>query len=705
MDVFQLRPPLLQLDISDLNGMMPCLQAIDADLEQALKHHSSSGSVSEDEPQDLRSGHLPETPLSTPNDHLTATTTVTVPLRPESAFGWLQTTFGLSWFDLKVLTLALVPELDRRYEKLCAYLLEDSQRQRPTVDLALTVLCPTAISRLEHRHQFAPTAPLIRHQLICLKPSQGNASTWLTHELHVDEPIVQFLLGQAGVPPSLGPYCDWEVPVSPDSTDLLGADWENLSTLVSKAWQHHDPLRICLHGPDDHQQREWIRGVAHALHVPIMRADIRALVRGQELFKERLQQIVRAAWLQSSVLCLEQMEHLGQGDGHHLWGSAWEILATFPGILFLPSSKDLPPPGAEIALMSVSLPPLNHNQRITHWQHQLQRWVVEMPQAEVEYLSDRFQLTPSQIASSVELAYRTAQAKGQAPTEQDLAAAARSQSSHALNTYALKVAPKYHWADIILPANTKAQLREICNQAKHREQVQETWGFNRKLSLGQGLTVLFSGPPGTGKTMAAEVIAQALSLDLYKIDLSQVVSKYIGETEKSLSRIFDAATNANAVLLFDEADALFGKRTEVQDAHDRYANIETSYLLQKMEEYAGIAILTTNLRNNMDEAFVRRLRFIVEFPMPEVAERQQIWQHIWPEDLPLADDVDVVFLAERLEIPGAVIRNIALRAAYLAAEADSEVGMAQLIPAIRREYQKMGKILMKADLKEFGELH
>ncbi len=257
----------------------------------------------------------------------------------------------------------------------------------------------------------------------------------------------------------------------------------------------------------------------------------------------------------------------------------------------------------------------------------------------------------------------------------------------------------------MLPDPTKTLLQQLCDQATYRHQVQDTWGFGQKLALGQGLTALFAGPPGTGKTMAAGVIAQALELDLYKIDLSQVVSKYIGETEKSLGRIFAAAASANAVLLFDEADALFGKRTEVKDAHDRYANIETSYLLQKMEEYSGIAILTTNLQSNMDDAFVRRLRFIVAFPMPGVAERRRIWQQIWPAALPLAADVDLDFLAENLEIAGAVIRNIALQAAYLAAATgEKQVGMAQVIPTVRQEYQKMGKILMREDLKEYGKL-
>jgi SpoVK/Ycf46/Vps4 family AAA+-type ATPase len=231
----------------------------------------------------------------------------------------------------------------------------------------------------------------------------------------------------------------------------------------------------------------------------------------------------------------------------------------------------------------------------------------------------------------------------------------------------------------------------VCDRAKYRYLVYGQWGFERKLSLGKGLNVLFSGPPGTGKTMAAEVMANELQLDLYKIDLSQVVSKYIGETEKNLDRIFNAAQSANAILFFDEADALFGKRSEVKDAHDRYANIEVGYLLQKMEEYEGVAILATNLRQSMDEAFLRRLQIIVEFPFPDEAERQRIWAVIFPEEAPLGEDVEFEVLAKAIKLAGGNIKNIGLSAAFYAAGEGKIIQMRHLIEAARREYQKLGR--------------
>ena len=248
------------------------------------------------------------------------------------------------------------------------------------------------------------------------------------------------------------------------------------------------------------------------------------------------------------------------------------------------------------------------------------------------------------------------------------------------------------------------QLVEICNYVKYYHTIYSGWGFGNKLARGKGLDVLFAGPSGTGKTMAAEIMANELGLDLYKIDLSAIVSKYIGETEKNLDRIFREGQTANAILFFDEADALFGKRSEVRDSHDRYANIEIAYLLQKMEEYDGVVILATNLRKNMDEAFARRMHFAVEFPIPEEADRYRIWQGVFPNEAPLADNTDLAFMARQFKITGGNIRNIGLSAAFLAAQDGGSITMENLIWATKREYQKMGKLCTEGDFAQYFEL-
>jgi hypothetical protein len=261
-----------------------------------------------------------------------------------------------------------------------------------------------------------------------------------------------------------------------------------------------------------------------------------------------------------------------------------------------------------------------------------------------------------------------------------------------LTRLAVKITPRCGWDDIVLADEKIVLLREICGQAAFRHRVMDEWGFKKKLSYGRGLSVLFSGPPGTGKTMAAQVIARELQLDLYRIDLSCVVSKYIGETEKNLSRIFHEAEMFDAILFFDEADALFGKRTEVSDAHDRYANIETAYLLQKMEEYEGMVILATNLKGNMDEAFTRRLRFIVEFPFPGEASRRCIWSSHFPEAAPVDGSIDHEWLARQFPVTGGSIRNIILNAAFLAARNGGAIKMEHIISGAKREYEKTGKL-------------
>ena len=252
------------------------------------------------------------------------------------------------------------------------------------------------------------------------------------------------------------------------------------------------------------------------------------------------------------------------------------------------------------------------------------------------------------------------------------------------------------WDDLVLLDMEKLLLREIAAHVAHRVTVYETWGFGAMSSRGLGISALFSGASGTGKTMAAEVLANELRLDLYRIDLSSVVSKYIGETEKNLRRVFDAAEEGGAILFFDEADALFGKRSEVKDSHDRYANIEINYLLQRMESYRGLAVLATNMKSALDSAFLRRIRFVISFPFPDVAQRAEIWRRIFPPSTP-TEGLDVGKLA-RLNVTGGNIRNIALNAAFLAADAGEPVRMAHILRAARSEYTKLEKPLTEAEI-------
>lgn len=313
----------------------------------------------------------------------------------------------------------------------------------------------------------------------------------------------------------------------------------------------------------------------------------------------------------------------------------------------------------------------------------------------LDRLAGQFSLDASGVRAAAAMARR------EEPAEDALFAqlwdAARVQARRRLDGLAERIEPRATWEDLVLPPDRLEQLHDIAAQLRHAQQVHEDWGWAARGDRGLGIAVLFAGPSGTGKTMAAEVLAQSLQLDLYRIDLSQMVSKYIGETEKNLRRIFEAAEAGGAILLFDEADALFGKRSEVKDSHDRYANVEVSYLLQRMEAYRGLAILTTNLKSALDPAFLRRLRFTVDFPFPDAVLRSEIWRRVFPPQTPLAD-TDPARLA-RLAVAGGTIRSIALNATFLAAEAGEPVGTHHLLAAARREYAKLEKPVTAA---EFG---
>ena len=336
------------------------------------------------------------------------------------------------------------------------------------------------------------------------------------------------------------------------------------------------------------------------------------------------------------------------------------------------------------------------------WGSALGKATSKIDQINVDMLVSQFSLNPSTIHAVCTEAFGRAAADDNNPTESDdelgsvLWDACRVQARPRLDDLAQRIDPAAAWDDLVLPETQMQFLREIAMHVRQRTKVYETWGFITKGTRGLGISALFTGPSGTGKTMAAEVLANELRLDLYRIDLSSVVSKYIGETEKNLRRVFDAAEEGGAILLFDEADALFGKRSEVKDSHDRYANIEVSYLLQRMESYRGLAILTTNMKSALDTSFLRRIRFVVQFPFPDAAQRAEIWRRIFPSDTP-TEGLDVNKLA-RLNVSGGNIRNIALYAAFLAAEAGEPVRMTHLLRAARSEYAKLEKSLTDAEI-------
>jgi len=362
-------------------------------------------------------------------------------------------------------------------------------------------------------------------------------------------------------------------------------------------------------------------------------------------------------------------------------------------------------------LISVEVPNPSASEQVAAWKSSVGQEIKIQHHAGIgdtaeEFFSalvQQFDFTVAQIHQATDSARAAALLRDpQAPsiTTGDVWTSARAQFSNCLRGLADRIVPVYDFADLVLPSDTLQQLREIAAQVSRRAHVYDRWGFGERLSRGKGIAALFAGPSGTGKTMAAEVLAKHLNLDLYRVDLAGVVSKYIGETEKNLRQVFDAAEQSGAILFFDEADALFGKRSEVRDSHDRFANIEINYLLQRMEDYRGLAILATNMKSLLDQAFLRRLRFLVDFPFPSASDRLRIWQGVFPAKAKTAG-VDYAFLS-RLEIAGGNIKNIAMNAAFLAASHDQPIGMSHLLNAARREYTKIDKLVLES---EFGRYY
>jgi len=613
----------------------------------------------------------------------------------------LRRAFALTRFDVDVLLMALLPEVDLRIGRLIGYLHDDLTRRRPSVDLVLSLFCRSFEARLAARERFTAGSPLLRHGLLqVFTDSPAQRPPLLAHALKVDDRIIAYLHDSDALDAATAPHARAVVPRAalgdrPALSELAG---RLLRFIASPDGAGKGPV-IYLEGPPGSGQQAVAETLCHELQIPLLVVDGPSLLgAADEPSRVPLSAFGREARLGGAALFWEGADALLDEGRPATSAALIRALVEHPGLVFLSGAAAWEPtgtlPGRPFLRVRLPRPAAAEQARLLL--AALGGGGALAPGVDLEALTGMFRLTPGRVEDAAAAARELARFRGDGGpiTEADLRAAFRHQNRRGLGVLARRIETTQTWSDLVLPRDREVLLREICAHVRHRSRVCGTWGFERKLSLGKGLGVLFSGPPGTGKTMAAGVLAAELGLELYHIDLSSVVSKYIGETEKHLARLFDEAEAMGAILFFDEADAVFGKRTEVKDAHDRYANVETSYLLQRIDAYEGMVILASNLTKNMDEAFVRRLRFIVDLPFPREAERRRIWERVLPPETPLAADVDLAWLARKLEVAGGYLRNIALSAAFLAAdEGAAEVSMRHLLSAGRREYAKMGKVM------------
>lgn len=619
--------------------------------------------------------------------------------------------FQLDNFETNVLLICFAPEVDVGYERIYAYLQDDITKKWPSVDLTLNILSSSLENKIQSRNYFCSSSPLLQNSLINLlsDPSNPNQSV-LSKHVKIDERIAGYLLDSNEVDSNLSDFIRIVEPnIKIEELFLSDEDKNRLGILIQNIGSQFNNLVFYLHGSFGVGKQTCAEAICNSLGVNLITVDLEDLIDFKyEEFKSKLSLVIRESKLQNAIIFWSNFDLILNEEKRILLKVFLDSLKKIDELVFLSGNTIWEPTDFSekqyFLRMGITRP--NYLNRVKMWNKSLNHGIKLDESLDIVSLANKFKLSYGQIKDAASTAKNLAAWRGPGNIEiniNDLYDACRLQSNQKLSTLAKKVIPSYKWNDIVLPEDSLNQLKEICNYVKFRVQVYDNWGFDKKLSMGKGLNVLFAGPSGTGKTMAAEIVANQLKLDLYKIDLSNVVSKYIGETEKNLARIFEEAETANSILFFDEADALFGKRTEVRDSHDRYANIEVNYLLQKMEEYEGIVILATNFRKNMDDAFVRRMHFTVEFALPGEKDRLKIWEQIWPKETPKDSKLDLGFVAKRFEISGGNIKNIALAAAFFAAADNGNVKMNHLINATRREYQKMGKVIAEGEFGKYTE--
>ncbi|MBT2367455.1 ATP-binding protein [Streptomyces sp. ISL-10] len=580
--------------------------------------------------------------------------------------------FGLSPFEREIVLLTAAAELEPTTGARCAAACGDPERAHPTFALALAAL------REPHWSALTPVSPLRRWRIVEL----DDETRLTTSRLRLDERILHFLAGSA--------YLDARLhgllrrTAAPDS---LPASYDLAAERVAAGWAGA-PLRVELVGGDMRSRADIAAAAARRRGLGLYEMAAEDIPTGAAE-RDRLARL----WQREAVL-LPAALLVEVGDMDRDQAAAADAFIESAAVPLVVAGPE-PRRTARARGERVIVPPLEADEQLGVWADAFAA-VPEVSQDDLRHLSAQFSLPPHLVRSAGAAVARDL------PGEDDLHAtdlawrAGLAEARMAMDELGRRIEPQAGWDDLVLAERQLKVLREIVAHVRRRPTVYQEWGFADTLRRGLGVTALFAGGSGTGKTLAAEVMAKELGLDLFIIDLSQVVSKYIGETEKNLRRVFDAAERGGALLLFDEADALFGKRSEVKDSHDRYANLEVSYLLMRMEAYRGLAILTTNMKQALDTAFMRRIRFVVDFPFPGESERAEIWRRVLPARAPMKG-VDPQLLA-RLTVAGGSIRNIALSGAFLAAEEGDRLQMRHMLEAARTEYLKLDRSLTPSEV-------
>ncbi|SDP93558.1 ATP-binding protein [Lentzea jiangxiensis] len=580
--------------------------------------------------------------------------------------------FGLTPVDLEFLLVAMAPDVDPRFERLYGYLNDDVTRRRATVGLALQ-LCGVPLAG-PGRFRFTATAPLVAGGLVEV---HDPATPALSQALRVPDRVVAHLLGDDVPDPVVAGLARIAPRTGAPAAELPSRLGAGLRSGVT-------PVHLRDAGGDVGPTA--VAALAAAGRGAVV-LDVAALADREH---PDLAAVVREARLRGAGVVLGPLEFLVP-ERTRVLRELVALAGDVPVVLHSRQHWDPRWTARPVLSVPVASPPLA--ERASWWTRALGGEPAFLPGLA------GYRLGSEEIDRVVAVAGHLATVEGEPIGLRHVRAGVRAQNGAGLDRLTRRIVPAVGWDDVVLPEQTRNQLAELVVRARHRERVLGEWRMRPGGGRGRGVVALFAGESGTGKTMSAEVVAAEIGMDLYVVDLSTVVDKYVGETEKNLERIFTEAAGVHGVLLFDEADAVFGKRSEVQSAHDRYANVESAYLLQRMESFDGIAVLTTNLRSNVDEAFTRRIDVIADFPVPDAEQRLALWDRCLGPALPRAGDLDLAFCAERFELAGGSIRACAVTAAYLAAAADRPVAMTDVMTAVHQEYRKLGRLVLES---EFG---
>ena len=610
----------------------------------------------------------------------------------------IQRRLELDEFELFCVILVMLSELDYHFEKLFVYLNNDWNQRLLSVEWAIRLYTMDLEPDSSYLSYFLPGGKL-EQQVFDIR--WEGAGSGLRKGLKLKISVLEYLLCSGRFQDK--PYLCWNPRLHDPVWEVWGEEtvFRYLEAVKCRKSRSEGTTILHLWGADRREQLLYPVWYADRSKQSLGLLDYRRMEEEFEAESSQRVMVLEEAALAEGILCIQNIDDLQEDEKNSRRVSGFlQKAAEQLGTIFILSSREKRgwriPWDAEY--IPIEIPSPEGNRRLQLWKALAEDCSVS--EAVLDQISGQYEFGIREMERSLREARRLAYVRGEEEISLSvLHEACGRQLEYSLKEWAVLIENRYGWEDLILPEEQKEALREAVNQIRYRQQVYQEWGFSRLRSYGTGLTLLLTGPPGTGKTMAAQVLAGTLDMELYKIQLPAVVSKYIGETEQNLKHIFQEGRRSRAVLFFDEADVLFSKRTEVKDSHDKYSNMEVAYMLQNMEEYTGVVILATNFPQNIDEAFKRRITFTIEFCLPDYRHRCLLWQQCVPEQLPLEPDVDFHELAERFELSGSNIKNIMINAAFLAASEQSSVGRRHILKALKGEFGKSGKYFSEDELQ------